>query len=390
MNKKVSITAVLGIYNGERYLDSLFDQISNQTYKNFKLLIIDNHSTDQSFKIVSTWKREFGSDLVLVKNDRNLGGLGSLYRNLDKVHTKWFLTLHQDDLYKPNHIEILSEEISKSEQDVIGVSSTMGSIDSFGNILKSKPRSSWFAMNLDQPGQFLQNVRSQSVPYPASAFKLEIFNKSKVLIHSPTFSDTEQTLKMLAYGKFKYSKLETMYYRENPDSESQMLNTTEREMGAVISLTRIFNSREFIIIIDKLPNKVRGKFAEQLVKSIKSRVRNDQISNLLSITALECMLQHWGYDKGKEISPVLNKEYQKFSSGLTNEILSRLSYLPKKYRVMRSKQPASNKFTRRIWNYYFNCKSNFLNENHKIVLMIFYKVIFLFKKNHIFKNNWKM
>jgi hypothetical protein len=92
---------------------------------------------------------------------------------------------------------------------------------------------------------------------------------------------------MLVYCKFKNSKLETMYYRENPDSKSQLLNTTEREIGAIISLTRIFNLKEFIIIIDKLPNKVRSKFAEQLVKSIKSRVRNNQISNFLSITALE-------------------------------------------------------------------------------------------------------
>jgi hypothetical protein len=71
---------------------------------------------------------------------------------LDKINTKYFLISHQQDLYKPSDIEVLFEEISKLGKDMIGVSSTMGSIDAFGNILKSKPSSSWFTTNLYEPG----------------------------------------------------------------------------------------------------------------------------------------------------------------------------------------------------------------------------------------------
>jgi hypothetical protein len=59
--------------------------------------------------------------------------------------------------------------------------------------------------------QFLQNLKAQAFPDPASAYKLDIFKKTIIPFHSSAFPDTEHTLRMLGYGKFIVSqKVTTM------------------------------------------------------------------------------------------------------------------------------------------------------------------------------------
>ena len=57
------ITLFLGIYNGEQYLESLFEQLQAQDSQKFNLLVIDNSSTDNSYNEISYWKKIFEQKL---------------------------------------------------------------------------------------------------------------------------------------------------------------------------------------------------------------------------------------------------------------------------------------------------------------------------------------
>ena len=160
-SKKHNLTLYLGIYNGEKYIDSLLKQILSQEYQKFNILVADNNSSDQSDKMFGNWKKIYKDNFQFVKNTVNYGGHGSLFKNMDKIKTPWFCTLHQDDFYKPNHTKTISELILASKNNTVGVSTTMGSMSNSGKILNSKPRVTWFASNLDEPGQFLQNLKAQ-------------------------------------------------------------------------------------------------------------------------------------------------------------------------------------------------------------------------------------
>ena len=131
------LTIYLGIYNGERYIESLFDQIRSQKNQNFEILVVDNNSTDSSGNMFETWKKYYKKNFRYVRNNLNYGGGGSLYRNLHKIKTPWFCTLHQDDFYKPNHISSLVDLILCSNKNIVGVSTTMGSMSNEGTILNN-------------------------------------------------------------------------------------------------------------------------------------------------------------------------------------------------------------------------------------------------------------
>jgi len=386
-SKKHNLTLYLGIYNGEEYIDSLLKQILSQEYQKFNILVVDNNSSDQSGKMFGKWKKIYKSNFQLVKNTVNYGGHGSLFKNMDRIKTPWFCTLHQDDFYKPNHTKTIAELFLASRDNTVGVSTTMGSMSNSGKILNSKPRVTWFSSNLDEPGQFLQNLKAQTVPFPASAFNLSIFKKTVVPFHSPTFSDTEQTLRMLGYGRFIFSQKETMYYRENPNSESHVLNSKERTIGAAVALSRVFNSNEFELILNKVAENKRNSFAGQLIEALSHRIPQSDLLTTTQTIALERMIIKWGYGE-KDLSFILGKNYANLSSVLAVNVINNLSdnkiKIKKTQREIKSQTLAS-----KIWDIYFNFNILKLIKFNKFFLRNLYKIIFIMKPNHRMKNKWK-
>jgi glycosyltransferase involved in cell wall biosynthesis len=390
MSEYTNLTVFLGIYNGEKYLEDLLEQIKNQDTNNFKLLIVDNASTDGSFKIINTWPQKLSNmNMEIIRNPRNLGAGGSLNLNLNTIDTPWFITMHQDDFYKPNHISTLIQKISEAGDEISGVSATMGSMTNDGKKMKSIPRSSWFSADLDKYGQFIQNVKSQTIPFPCTAFRTEVYKKTKVLIHNPSFSDTEQTLRMLCHGKFIFTQEETMLYRENPASESHVLNDKEREIGSYIGLNRVFGSELFKIFIKTLEKEKLFNFIKSLDSAVTERIRDSQLIQTLQIGLLENVLESIGYED-REVMKLLSIKYQNFVSPLTLSILSNLgefSIGPKE-----SKNPdqiGASSWKKKMWDKYFSSRIVFPDRIHKTLIKSMYKLLFKFKPNHRWNTKWK-
>jgi glycosyltransferase involved in cell wall biosynthesis len=365
----------------------LFEQIQSQEYQKFYILVVDNNSTDQSANMFGKWKKIYKNNFQFIKNEVNYGGHGSLFKNMNKIITPWFCTLHQDDFYKPNHISTLAELIKESKNNIVGVSTTMGSMSNKGKILNSKPRTTWFASNLDEAGQFLQNIRAQSVPYPASAFNLQVFRKTIVPFHSPTFSDTEQTLKMLGYGRFTVSQKETMYYRENFKSESHSLNLNERIIGAAVGLSRVFNSHEFDNVLNKISVNKRSLFAIQLVQAISQRIPESELLTTIRLIALERMVSKWGYNQ-KSIPYILGKNYAQIGSLISVSNINNLSN--NKIRI-KEQNHVQNKNTLgyKFWDLYYNFNFPCSKKLNRPLLKILYKLIFFKTPNHLMRSKWQ-
>ena len=390
MNKNQKVTVFLGIYNGEKYLESLLNQIKKQETNDFKLLIIDNASTDKSFDVIKDWPQKLSNlNVEIVRNPRNLGAGGSLNLNLNRIDTPWFITMHQDDFYKPNHISVLIKQINEAKDEISGISATMGSMTNDGNKMKPMPRSSWFIADLDKYGQFIQNVKSQTIPFPCTAFRTKIYKNTQVLIHNPSFSDTEQTLKMLCHGKFIFTQEETMLYRENPISESHVLNEKEREIGAYIGLNRVFGSELFANFIKALNKDELFNFLELLDSAVTERIRNSQLTQTLQIGLLENVLESTGYED-KEVMKLLSSKYRNFASPLTLNILSNLGEFPVDLvEIKRTDAPVQSSWKKKLWDKYFTSQISIPDSIHRKIIKTIYRIIFKINPNHRWNTKWK-
>ena len=55
MNELISI--IIPTYNHAHYLEDVLESIENQTIKNYEIIIIDNHSMDNTRQIINKFKK---------------------------------------------------------------------------------------------------------------------------------------------------------------------------------------------------------------------------------------------------------------------------------------------------------------------------------------------
>src|SRR5436305_12627222 len=74
-----TISIVLPVWNGQRYLADALDSIVRQTYRDFELIIVNDCSTDNSLAIAEEFARGDARVRVL-RNEKNLKLPASLNR----------------------------------------------------------------------------------------------------------------------------------------------------------------------------------------------------------------------------------------------------------------------------------------------------------------------
>jgi hypothetical protein len=346
------LTVYLGVYNGEAYLDSLLEQLLNQTFQNFDLLIVDNASTDDTFKKLELWKEKFLSSITVVRNEINLGGAGSLDLVLKNgiIKTPWFATLHQDDFYLNNHLEVLNNEIEKAGTNVVAVCTLMRSMNEKGNVQETPPRAAWLVNSNNQIDDFLLNLRTQSLSFPSSAFHTETFLRCSAPWHSPTFGDTETTLNLLTHGNLKYIQKETMLYRENPTSESHVINQLQSKIGAGLGLARVFTKDEFKNLLNRVPDNIRSRFCLEVYSCIDIRVGDSALADFLKLLFVESCFQTWGHTESESVK-IGMATYTAIDSKFTSELIARLSRKEsssKNELLTRNLMEFSNQFTTQL------------------------------------------
>jgi hypothetical protein len=323
-------TVFLGLFEGKQYLQSRIKELEAQTSQDFYLLIVDNCSSDFEMNYAQDLligSPVFNDRYQIVKNPVNLGGLGSFQLNVDLVQTPWVTSFHQDDQYLSNHIATHLQEINNSSDEIISVSTDLGSLGADGKKQPVPPRANWFIETKTQFDQFLAIVAEQVIPFPALSIRTSFLELDEVPWHTAAFSDSEMTLRALMRGKHEFIRKQTVLYRENPNSESHTQGETVRIHSATLGLMRVFGSNEFVNFLMGVPKDERGAFASKLQSSINRRISNPDSSQLMWSMCLEQMTHAWAFEEPgttAATSELFSKLGQSYTPGILNGILSKL------------------------------------------------------------------
>ena len=317
-------TVFLGLFEGRQYLQSRIKELKAQTSQDFYLLIVDNCSSDFDMNYTQDLLIDslvFNDRYQIVQNPVNLGGLGSFQLNVDLVQTPWITSFHQDDEYLPNHIATHLQEMNKVSDEIISVSTDLGSLGADGKKQPVPPRANWFIENKNQYDQFLAIVAEQVIPFPALSIRTSFVELDQVPWHTAAFSDSEMTLKALLRGEHEFIRKQTVLYRENPISESHTQGETVRIYSANLGLLRVFGSSEFVNFLRGVPKDDRGKFASKLETAINRRISKPEYSKLLWSMCLEQMTHAWAYEEPKTTAAT-SELFRRLGQSYTPEILN--------------------------------------------------------------------
>lgn len=103
--QKGVVSVIMAIYNNQDTLRDSIDSIICQTYRNWELIICDDGSTDESYKIAEEYKIKYPNKIFLIKNDINLKLSISLNHCLEKCTGEFIARMDGDDISLPNRFE---------------------------------------------------------------------------------------------------------------------------------------------------------------------------------------------------------------------------------------------------------------------------------------------
>jgi hypothetical protein len=114
---RATIDIALAAWNGERYLPAMLDSIAAQTYGDWRLVVRDDGSTDNTVAIIETFARRFPNKVVLVKDGegrlRATGNFAAAARACDASYVAF---ADQDDVWLPHKLELAMARMVDAER----------------------------------------------------------------------------------------------------------------------------------------------------------------------------------------------------------------------------------------------------------------------------------
>ncbi len=104
------VTVVIPVYNREKYIEAAITSVLKQTLKDWKIIIIDDCSTDRTPEVI----RKFDSRKIkYVRLNKNRGTGKALQTALTMIDTPYFVIVDSDDWIEPQTLEVLVKEMEK-------------------------------------------------------------------------------------------------------------------------------------------------------------------------------------------------------------------------------------------------------------------------------------
>lgn len=158
------ITIITPTFNAAANIETVLQNIANQTYKNIEHLIVDGASTDKTTEIVKKYQEKYLHIKLL--SERDFGIYDAMNKGIQIASGDWIYFLGSDDrLIDNNVLESISKIISTNNIDVI-----------YGDVYSTR-------FNGRYNGRFTnkkllsQNICHQSIFFKKSIFKITgLFN----------------------------------------------------------------------------------------------------------------------------------------------------------------------------------------------------------------------
>lgn len=113
MNIDVKISVIVPVYNSEEYLDRCIESILGQTYKSFELIIVDDGSSDNSWKILEVYSKR--DNRIKIIHQENAGPGIARNRGIEEATGEYVVFVDSDDFIDKNYFS----KLSKKTEDVI-------------------------------------------------------------------------------------------------------------------------------------------------------------------------------------------------------------------------------------------------------------------------------
>jgi GT2 family glycosyltransferase len=114
-SKRPIVSILIVNFNGEKYLRQLFESLSNQTFTNFEIIVVDNASHDNSLGVIEEIFKHTKLDVIFLKNETNLGFCISNNQALKRAQGSYVVFLNNDTFVSARWLEELVKTVESKD-----------------------------------------------------------------------------------------------------------------------------------------------------------------------------------------------------------------------------------------------------------------------------------
>lgn len=111
-----TVSMIVGMYKGEKYINACIDSIINQDYKNLEIILIDDGSPDNCGKIADEYASR--DSRIQVVHQKNAGVSTSRNIGLEKATGEYICIIDQDDCISPNYVSYFYKLIQDNDAQI--------------------------------------------------------------------------------------------------------------------------------------------------------------------------------------------------------------------------------------------------------------------------------
>lgn len=99
-----TVDVIIPFFNGEKYMKRCLDSILNQTYKNYRVILINDGSTDKSGQIALSYISRYPKKFINIQHDKKLGVSQSRNDGIKISNSKYLTFIDVDDFVRRDHL----------------------------------------------------------------------------------------------------------------------------------------------------------------------------------------------------------------------------------------------------------------------------------------------
>jgi glycosyltransferase involved in cell wall biosynthesis len=111
MGNTPSVSAIVNVYNGDRFLEDALKSIKSQTFSSIDLIVVDDGSTDNSAAIAQKLE-----GIQVIQHKQNMGAPTARNTGIKAANTEFIAFLDADDIWLPSKTEKQVEFLQSNPQ----------------------------------------------------------------------------------------------------------------------------------------------------------------------------------------------------------------------------------------------------------------------------------
>ncbi len=113
------VSVLIPVYKAEKYVAEAIDSCLNQTYKNIEIIIVDDGSTDNSWKIIESYEKKY-PQIIKTFRQENKGSCAARNKALKESSGNYIQWLDADDILDRNKIQTQLQTVNFAfETDIL-------------------------------------------------------------------------------------------------------------------------------------------------------------------------------------------------------------------------------------------------------------------------------